>query len=46
MLLITSYNGMCLKIEEEAVARTILDKIKLIGDDKGGLYLFDRDIKR
>ncbi len=32
------------QIEEEAVARTILDKINLIGDDKGGLYLFDRDI--
>ncbi len=33
------------QIEEEALARTILDKIKLIGDDKGGLYLFDRDVK-
>ena len=22
-----------------------LDKIKLIGDDKGGFYLFDNDIK-
>jgi ferritin len=33
------------QIEEEAMARTILDKIKLIGDDKGGLYLFDRDIQ-
>ena len=32
------------QIEEEALARHILDKIKLIGDDKGGLYLFDRDI--
>jgi ferritin len=32
------------QIEEEALARTILDKIKLIGNDKGGLYLFDRDI--
>ena len=32
------------QIEEEALARTILDKLKLIGDDKGGLYLFDRDI--
>ncbi|HMQ42784.1 ferritin [Mariniflexile maritimum] len=32
------------QIEEEAMARTILDKINLIGDDKGGLYLFDRDI--
>ncbi len=34
------------QIEEEAVARTILDKINLIGNDKGGLYLFDRDIKQ
>lgn len=33
------------QIEEEAIARTILDKINLIGDDKGGLYLFDNDIK-
>lgn len=34
------------QIEEEAVARTILDKINLIGNDKGGLYLFDRDIQK
>jgi ferritin len=34
------------QIEEEAVARTILDKINLIGSDKGGLYLFDRDIQQ
>jgi ferritin len=34
------------QIEEEAQARTILDKIKLIGNDKGGLYLFDNDIKQ
>lgn len=33
------------QIEEEATARTILDKINLIGDDKGGLYLFDNDMK-
>lgn len=32
------------QIEEEALARLIMDKIKLIGDDKGGLYMFDRDI--
>jgi ferritin len=32
------------QIEEEALARTILDKLNLIGEDKGGLYLFDRDI--
>lgn len=34
------------QIEEEAQAKTILDKINLIGDDKGGLYLFDNDIKQ
>ncbi len=33
------------QIEEESTARTILDKINLIGDDKGGLYLFDTDMK-
>jgi len=33
------------QIEEEALARTIIDKLKLIGDDKGGLYLFDRDME-
>ena len=32
------------QIEEERLARTLLDKLKLIGNDKGGLYLFDRDI--
>ncbi|WP_370390462.1 ferritin [uncultured Winogradskyella sp.] len=34
------------QIEEEAMARTILDKVNMIGDDKGGLYLFDRDIQQ
>lgn len=34
------------QIEEEATAKSILDKINLIGDDKGGLYLFDRDIQQ
>lgn len=34
------------QIEEEAQARTILDKINLIGDAKSGLYMFDNDIKR
>jgi ferritin len=34
------------QIEEEATARTILDKINMIGNDKGGLYLFDRDIQQ
>jgi ferritin len=33
------------QIEEEALARTILDKLSLIGNDKGGLYLFDRDLE-
>lgn len=33
------------QIEEEALARTIMDKLRMIGSDKGGLYLFDRDIE-
>jgi ferritin len=33
------------QIEEEALARTIMDKLNMIGQDKGGLYLFDRDIE-
>ena len=32
------------QIEEERLARTMLDKLNLIGSDKGGLYLFDRDL--
>jgi ferritin len=32
------------QIEEEKTARILNDKLELIGDDKGGLYLFDRDI--
>lgn len=32
------------QIEEEALARNMNDKLELIGDDKGGLYLFDKDI--
>lgn len=32
------------QLEEEATARTLLDKLKIIGDDKSGIYLFDRDI--
>jgi len=31
------------QMEEERVARTLLDKLSLIGTDKAGLYLFDRD---
>jgi ferritin len=33
------------QLEEEALARKIVDKLKLIGDDKGGLYFFDRDLE-
>lgn len=33
------------QIEEEATARAILDRIKLTGAEKGGLYLFDRDLE-
>lgn len=33
------------QLEEEAQARTILDKLKLIGGDKGGMYMFDRDLE-
>ncbi|MCB0764035.1 MAG: ferritin [Flavobacteriales bacterium] len=33
------------QIEEEALARTLIDKLNLIGNDKGGLYLFDRDLE-
>lgn len=32
------------QIEEESLARTIMDKLNMIGNDKGGLYLFDRDL--
>lgn len=33
------------QIEEETLARNIIDKLKLIGEDKGGMYLFDRDLQ-
>lgn len=32
------------QIEEEAVVRTLIDKLRLIGDEKSGLYFFDRDL--
>ena len=32
------------QIEEEHLARTLNDKLELVGEDKGGIYLFDRDI--
>ena len=34
------------QLEEEATARTILDRIKLIDGDKGGMYIFDRDLEK
>lgn len=34
------------QIEEESLVKMILDKLKLIGGDKGGMYLFDNDIER
>ena len=44
----TTHNFMQLyvaeQLEEEALARTILDKLNMIGNDKGGLYMFDRDL--
>ncbi len=33
------------QLEEEALARGILDKLRLIGGDRGGLYFFDRDLE-
>lgn len=32
------------QMEEEHLARTLNEKLELIGEDKSGLYLFDRDI--
>ncbi len=33
------------QIEEETLARNVLDKLKLAGNDKGALYMFDRDVE-
>ena len=32
------------QIEEEALARNVMDRLKLVGKDNSGLYMFDRDI--
>ena len=32
------------QMEEERTERTLNDKLEMIGDDRSGLYLFDRDI--
>ena len=34
------------QLEEEALARTIIDRLNMIGNDKAGLYLFDRDLSK
>jgi len=33
------------QLEEEALARMFLDKLRLIDGDKGGIYMFDRDLE-
>ncbi len=33
------------QIEEESLARNMIDKLDLIGEDNSGLYLFDRDLE-
>ncbi len=33
------------QLEEEALARTILDKVRMIDSDKAGLYMLDRDLE-
>lgn len=32
------------QLEEEALAKQNVDKLKLIGGDKGGMYMFDREL--
>ena len=32
-------------VDVVGLARTLIDKLNLIGNDKGGLYLFDRDLE-
>lgn len=32
------------QIEEESTAKTLLDQLNLLGDDKARMYMFDRDI--
>ena len=33
------------QIEEEALAQNMIDKLNLINEDTGGMYLFDRDLE-
>lgn len=32
------------QLEEELLARTVLDKLELIGDNSTGIYMFDREL--
>ena len=32
------------QLEKESLATDLLDKLNMIGDDKSGMYMFDRDI--
>ncbi len=34
------------QLEEEALISKVLDKLKLAGDDKGALYMFDNDMEK
>jgi len=34
------------QIEEEALVCKVLDKLKLVGGDKGALYMFDNDMEK
>lgn len=44
----TTYNFMqwyvAEQLEEESLAKHYVDKLRLIGEDKGGMYLFDREL--
>lgn len=33
------------QVEEERLAKQIVDKLSLVGSDKGGLYLFDKELE-
>ena len=34
------------QIEEESLARTLIDKLNMIGNDKSGMYLFDKECQQ
>lgn len=33
------------QVEEERLAKNIVDRLNLIGNDKGGMYLFDKELE-